>query len=472
MTGRSAQWMAVLRSWLGKSPPALALVLVGCASRSVERPLPEARPLGRSFAVYRPAAAVTERREGTWPEPPSPTGPLDLRQALALALRYNPELAAFSWEVRAAEARELQARLLPNPEAGVDVENVAGGLDGFHDSETTIALAQTLLFGPKRSRAMRVAAAERQLAGWAYESKRLDVFTAVVQSFVAVLGAQDRVRIAQETAQIAQEVLTAATRRVEVGDASPVEQTRAGVVQAQVLTELDRAKQELEAARIRLASMWSAPEPRFETAQGTLERDATLPPLEQLKKRLEQNPELMSAAVEVTRREAVLELERARRIPDVTALAGYRRLQADDVNTIVFGFAVPLPVFDRNQAAIREAKANLAQAEWQTKSAEVRVLAALTDAYSELATTLREQQAYTERILPGATEAFRKTQAGYAQGTFDYLEVLTAQETLAKTRAEFVNVLVRLNQAIAAVERLIGEPIRPTGAPPAKQDKQ
>ena len=47
-----------------------------------------------------------------------------LRQALALALARNPELAMFSWDVRIGEARMLQARLHPNPEVDVGVENI------------------------------------------------------------------------------------------------------------------------------------------------------------------------------------------------------------------------------------------------------------------------------------------------------------------------------------------------------------
>src|SRR5881296_2788555 len=46
------------------------------------------------------------------------TGQVTLAQALALTLKQNPDLAAFSWDVRSAEARILQARLWPNPELG------------------------------------------------------------------------------------------------------------------------------------------------------------------------------------------------------------------------------------------------------------------------------------------------------------------------------------------------------------------
>jgi cobalt-zinc-cadmium efflux system outer membrane protein len=295
-----------------------------------------------------------------------------------------------------------------------------------------------------------------------------------VQAFVGVLGAQEKVKLTGETAQIAQDVLRVAARRAELGDAPPVERTRAEVVHAQVVTELERAKQELGAARIRLAALWSSTAPRFAEARGTLQCKITLPSLEQLRERLLKNPELMSAAAEVVKRQAALDLERAKRLPDVTAQGGYRRIRAieeKDVNTAVFGFAVPLPIFDRNQGAVREAKANLAQAEWKKRHAEVRVLSALAEAHSDLATTLLERQAFDTKILPGTTEAFRKTQQGYAQGKFNYLELLTAQEELAKARADYVNVLVRLNQAVATVERLVGEPIVST-APPAQDKKQ
>ena len=44
-----------------------------------------------------------------------PRGVLSLREVLSLTLLRNPELSAFTLELRVAEARLLQAGLLPNP---------------------------------------------------------------------------------------------------------------------------------------------------------------------------------------------------------------------------------------------------------------------------------------------------------------------------------------------------------------------
>jgi cobalt-zinc-cadmium efflux system outer membrane protein len=145
----------------------LIVVLSGCASERMEAVWPEPRPLGQhvpAFQVPEAPSAIPSRG----PQPDEPTGVLTLRQALALALLQNPALASAAWEVRAGEARTLQAGLLLNPEFGVEVENFAGSGEfrGFDVAETTITLGQVIELGGKRLRRARVAALERDLAAW------------------------------------------------------------------------------------------------------------------------------------------------------------------------------------------------------------------------------------------------------------------------------------------------------------------
>lgn len=437
----------------------LSLGIAGCAGRHLGEPFPEPRPLGRDLpGAWVPAVAESGRE----PSPgvsAEPEGPITVRDALAAALLRNPELSAFSWEVRAAEARRLQASLFPNPELSVEIENVSGELEGFRQAETTVSLAQCLILGGKRARAIRVAAIGTEIAGWEYESKRLDLYAHVVQAFVSVLGAQARLEVAEEMRGVAERVLRAAEKRVDVGAASPVERTRAQVALSRARNEVVAARQALESARIRLALAWGSAEPKFARAEGSLAAAVELPPLPSVRERLVDNPDLVAAAARLRMREAALQLERSSRIPDVTLSAGYRRLEGEDADTMVFGLSVPIPAWNLSQGTIREASANLSRAEWEERTVRAAAEAALADVYSELSAALEEAREYRETILPGAEDAFRKTQEGYEQGRFDYLELLTAQETLAKTRGENVDVLVRLNQAIAKMERLLAAPI-------------
>jgi len=434
----------------------------GCASDKSGDQLFVRRPLGADMSVYDAKLNSRDVSKDVASEPSGPFGLLDISQAVALSLNHNPELAAFAWDIRAAEAREIQANILPNPELGVDVENLEGDMEGFRETETTVSLAQNLLLGPKRSRAIRLAAADTKSTAWQYESKRLDVLTSTVHAFVDVLGAQEKVKFARETAKIAKDVLSVTKRRADFGDASPVERTQADVVDAQVGLELDRAEQELHVARVRLAAQWGVRNPCFSEARGSLQCDVVLPSLKDMEAHLAQNPELMGAMAEVVKKRAALSLELVNRIPDVTAMAGYRQISAleeKDLHTFVLGLAVPLPLFDRNQGVIREARAELAKAEWLRKNAEVTLFSVLAEAHSDITATLKEREIYDKKILSGTEDVFRKIKEGYAQGMFNYLELLTAQESLARTRSDYADVLVRLNKGIATLERLMGEKI-------------
>ena len=436
------------------------LQLLGCASDRPDVRWPEPRPLGRELPTTGSEVAPDATEDALPPtDAAEHRGPLTLRKAMAHALLGNPTFQASSWEVRAADARRLQEGLRPNPELDMEVEELSGDNRGLKESETSVVLSQAILLGGKRAKRTRVAELERDVAGWEYEIQRLNVLTEVAKAFVSALGTQRKVELAKETVRIAEEASGAASDRVSAGAASPVEQTRAQVALATARNGLLRAEQELRAAKIRLAATWGATAPQVPDLEGELDVDLPLPDLDSLIRRLAQNPELMRAGVALMQRRAALDLAKSRRIPDLTVSAGYQRIEGDDANTFTGGVSLPLPIFDRNQGGIREARANLRKSQWEQEAAKTQVRAALATAHSALAAAVRQREVFKNEILPGAQATFEAVREGYRQGTFDYLDFLTAQQNLAETRIEYVNVLVALHEAAADVERLIGEPI-------------
>ncbi len=173
----------------------LAVLLVaGCVTPARQLSLPGARLLGGQNAS---AGAATS--PGDRPSPPAatPTGKLTLEAAIAAALVRSPELAAYSYDVRAAEARILQAGVPPNPELEFEVEEYDRGGEGFGSAETAVVLAQAFELGGKRRWRKRIAEAEGELTGWDFEAKRLDVIAETAKRFTAVLAAQERLALAQ-----------------------------------------------------------------------------------------------------------------------------------------------------------------------------------------------------------------------------------------------------------------------------------
>ncbi|MGH8593798.1 MAG: TolC family protein [Gammaproteobacteria bacterium] len=389
-----------------------------------------------------------------------PTGHLTLREVLALALKASPELAPFSREIRAREAAVLQARLFPNPDLSVTAANLGNAvLKDFDGPQTTVSLSQLILLGGKRGRGIEVAGLDRDLAAWDYETKRMDVLTRVAQAFVDVLRAQEGLALANDLMALAERVVEAVSARVRAGQVSPVEEIRARVTLASVRIDKARAARELEAARKRLGASWGSTIPRFKTAQGKLDQVLPIPTLEELIRRLTQNPDLARWATELAQRQATVDLEQSRAIPDLTVSLGITQFTDSNDSALVAGVSIPLPVLNRNQGNIEAAHQRLTKAMEELRAAEVLVTTALNSAYQSLAAAQAEVTTLRQEVLPGAQNAFEAVSRGYRLGKFGFLDVLDAQRTLFGAKAQYLRALASYHQAVAEVERLIGEPV-------------
>lgn len=385
---------------------------------------------------------------------------LTLRDALALALQRNPELAAFANERSATEAAALQAGALPNPVLDITGDNFRNARKAeAGDRTTTIQIGQLIELGGKRSARIRAAEAGRDLAGWDYEAKRIEIVSVVAQRFVDLLAAQQRQTLAEEAVALARQVSDAVARRVQAGKVSPVEETKARLAQASAEVELEQAGREGIAARSTLGVLWAAPGPRFEKAVGDLEKTPPLPAYEQLAERVRDNPELARWSSELARRQAGVDAEKAKAIPDVTVTAGVTRFSQFDDRAYTFGISLPLPFFDRNRGGILEASRRLDKASDEQRVAEGRVLTELARVYQRLASIDKEIGALRTILLPGAQSAFDAATKGYQLGKFGFLDVLDAQRTLFQTRTQYLRALADYQRGVSEIERLVGGPL-------------
>jgi len=395
------------------------------------------------------------------PEIVEPTGAITLRKALALALMHNPELKAYSWDIRISQARELQAGLWPNPEFGVEVEDVGGSgeLSGFDAAETTIQLSQLIELGGKSDKRVKVASLEKELSGLDYEAKRLDVFTEVTTSFIEVLTAQQRLELTKELLQLSEEIVDTVSKRVDAGKDSPLEKGKAAVAHSNIRIKHRQAIENLEFARKQLASTWAGETPCFESAAGELDSLPPLPAVEELTLLISENPDIARWPLEVDKGKASLELEKANAISDITLSGGMKRFNETDDNAIVFGISIPLPISDTNQGGRMEAAYALSRVREEQRAAQSDIQMELARAYQALSNSHAEATELDNNILDEAESVFEASRTGYSVGKLDYLHVLDAQRTLFEVKTQYIDALGSFHTAKTDVERLIGSPI-------------
>ena len=439
--------------------PLLSIVLFLLSLSSCVEPGGQADPGPQAYARER--LGQPHRVAPTTPEMVEPTGVITLDQAVALALEHNPELKASSWDINAAAAGRSQARLGPNPQLEVEIEEVggAGNRSGFGGAETTIAIAQPIEMGQKRARRTALASLEKELAEWDYRAKRLDVIREVTEAFVTVLAWQERLTLAEEIVRIAERAHDAVVQRVEAGRDSPIEQTKSAVALATARIEPRRDRLALESAKKRLAATWGAKVAGFDSVVGEFDRTAPVPSSAELSRLIGHNPDVARWSAELEKSRATLELEKARATSDITLSGGWQHFNETDDSAAVFGLSIPLAVSNRNQGGIRRATYLLAKAQESGKAAEIKALAALEEAAQRLASAYAEATALKNEVLPGAQSSFDAVSKGYRDGKFDYLQVLDAQRTLFEARSRYVESLAAYHKASAEVERLIGQGI-------------
>lgn len=439
---------------------AFPLIVAGCSSHRVDVPWPKPQPLGQDLTAFQPPVDP-DAPDAAPPEPQKAEGVLTLRKALALALLHSPELATASWTVRVKEAETLQAGLFPNPELELEIEEFAGSGErkGFDSAESTLQLSQLIELGGKRSKRQRLAGLERDLAAWDYEAKRLDVLTETAKAFIEVLGAQERLALAQEQVRLSEKVLNTISERVAAGKVSPIEETKAKVTVSTSRIARDSARRDVGIARKRLASNWASATPAFERVEGLWDDVSPVPSIEQLAGAISRNPDVARWTVELAKRQAAADLEEARAIPDLTLGAGPQWFRETDDAAVVFGLSIPIPLANRNQGARMAARYDLKKVREEERAAQLRVRAAMAETHETLAAAHAELEALNRDVLLEAQKALDAVSEGYREGKLDYLDVLDSQRTLFEAKALQIEASATYHKAVADLERLIGAPL-------------
>jgi len=431
----------------------MLILLSGCAYHREKAAWPKPRPLANDLEAYKPSHELSTSTDS--PAPNEPLGTINLHQALALALMHNPDLAGFTYEVQSAEARAMQAGMMPNPGLEIEIEDVSN--EGFDDAVTSFLFSQPIELGGKRKKRAQVAYLEADAAGWEYEMARLDVFTSAKKAFTEVVAAQEKVILAMEIVGLSEQMLKTVSKRAEAGRDSPIEETKAQISLASAEIEQRKAESDLVTAKRCLAVQWGSSSPVFEDVEGNLDILKPVPPFSALSARVSQNPDIARWDTVIEQSRNALALEKAMRIPDLALGAGFEYSNVEQVTIYRLGLAIPIPLFDRNQGGILEAQSNLVKAEKERDAAKAGFLAELTKAYQTLVSSYDEAVTLRDNVLPAAERAFKGSSDGFRKGRYSYLEVIDAQRTMFELKSQYIEALVTYHSARADVERLIGD---------------
>ncbi|MGO4479470.1 TolC family protein [Massilia sp. 2TAF26] len=405
----------------------------------------------KRLAVLVVASALAWRCGAAEPVRAASSGiaPIDLPAAIRLALA-QPGVRAAGHELAAAEAASAQAGRLPNPELQILREGQEAG-----NRTTTVQLNQPLELGGKRQARVALTRGALQLADSELRARRLDVRADVIAGFHEAMVAERKKELAEALAALARRSAEVAGKRVAAGKVSPIDETKARLAALDATAELQQAMAALAVAKARLFALTGQPADALVLAQAPDELPAP-EALAALRARAGEAGSIRRARGQLAVQEAQAQVERAARIPDLTVSVGTQRDEQAGRRQAVLGLSLPLPLFNRNEDALRAALRRSDRARDELAAAETATAAALAAAHARYETARNEAVLLRQDVVPQALSAYELTLKGFEHGKFSFLDVLDAQRTWFQAQSRRWNSTLEAWRALAEIERIAG----------------
>jgi cobalt-zinc-cadmium efflux system outer membrane protein len=351
-----------------------------------------------------------------------PADGLTLAEGEVLALFQNPDLRLARWEAGIAAATARNAGRWQDPVFGFDAEEVLSGGEPF-------IYGLTLQMTIPVSGRLEV---ERDRADAAFSADLADLVAAEWRTRAAVRRAwvtwtmrQQSVRLLEELADRTDRISAIADRLESAGGIGRTESRLIRVERDMRRTQAIEMAAEADAARLDiLALMGLSPDAavRLLPAADAPPAPVTDDPLARL---IAANPSLAALRARYAVAEETLRLEIRRQYPDITIGGGYGS-EGDD--RLLFGFSIPIPIFDRNVPAIEDATARRAVARATAENAFERLAVDLARATMRREAARRQQAAFASAIVPALDEQTAELERLADLGELDVLLLLDAED--------------------------------------------
>lgn len=427
---------------------AMAILLLAGSRWGVQAQEPAALAMPRTLPS---ADAAPAGPPGQQPAPPQGYA-YDLAQLTGLAEAYNPILQRDLARIEEARGSALQASLWSNPR--------------FDTNNPQVFYARTILpnvgfqqeipvAGKKR---LDAAAAEKQVreAELALKQDRYDLFTAVRQQFYTTLAAQKRVEVLSELREVLGKSLEVGQKLKQARESSQIDVLLLRIDYQQAQVNVRQAQALLEGQRRQLAAIVGLPQLGAVTALGEL--STQLPGFdEEAAQRyvVANHTSILSADAEIQRAKILLERARVEPYPNPYMGPAYQFGNIQGSSQFWFNIQFSIPVWDRNQGNILNARATVREAIESRTTAQNDLLARLADALARYRAARALAEEYERTIIPDAQEVMRLAQSAYARGLFEFARFLQAQRTVVESRSRSVDLLENVWRTAAEVAGLL-----------------
>ncbi|MFT4102462.1 MAG: TolC family protein [Burkholderiaceae bacterium] len=391
------------------------------------------------------------------PHPPaSGVAVYSLDELVERALAESPLLAISGADELAAQASVLTARAYPNPELELSPGHSRARIDGTPSGfAPQVTLSQPIENPWLRDARIRAARTQVDVVHAQSAVIRNNLRALVRKRYFEMRRLSEELRAYTEDLALTELIRERVALRTRTGEGARFDLIRAE-------SEVAVARKNVDMTRLRLrqaaAELKQAVSPTLEDDFDLKPPTATLGALddadyERLRNGLEAtNPEIAVARREAAQAEQRVSVEQNRVLPQVTLRASQDRDPSQATTRI--GAVVTMPLIDRRQGPIAEARAQSDRSRFAMQQREFEIRQQFDAAWQAYRAALTQTAALEDGILARARGVLEVAEAAYRFGERGILEYLDAQRQFRLVRNELIQARFALQVARAELDRL------------------
>lgn len=385
---------------------------------------------------------------------------LSLQESLDFALKNNHHIKSALATLPIIEANLIIAKYFPNPTISSNSEVVKGG--SFHPAE----LWQTLELGRKRH--WRVQIAKEQISKAELEiSKTIwEIHTQVHVGYADLVIGNELYELAKDRTEFYKILADVAEKRFKAGDISQLELKRAEMELLSSENSLSDFSGKLKKAEVEFNHLLGnevnqevslkdyldlSPKMKLKNYPGI---DSILG--EALSKRLE------IAILERDYGIARAQLKKAKyeRIPNLSVGGGaVRPSYRDGIWGPFFGAQFEVPIFNRKQGEIKQAKAQIEYLKNEEERIKHDISIDVANSVRDLEVREDQVDRFQEKLIGDSQDVLKMILTGYKKGKLSFTDVLNAEQTDRNIKQKYLESLYDYQFALSSLEYAVGVPL-------------
>jgi cobalt-zinc-cadmium efflux system outer membrane protein len=380
---------------------------------------------------------------------------LKLSDLVDEALKNNPDILASQAKIEASKYRIPQSKSLPDPMVMFGYQN-----EGFNrytygeqpNSQWMFSGSQQFLFPGKRALKGDMAARDAESLEAMHELLKLRTAARVKELYYDIFLAYKNIDLLQDKRDLFVRIEDLALARYTSGKGMQQEVLMAQTEKYMLLEKEEMFKQKIQSQEAMLcAAIGREKGPSLGRPMESVYQPFTITLDEALKTAEQNSPEIKSRNKMLQAADTKVQMARKEYYPDFNIAATYFNRSGDfmDMWSATATINIPLYYKTKQEPALMEAKASLAQAKQELEAVKLMIAAAIQDNFSMLRSSEKLMDLYKNGLIPKNTQDVELALTGYATGRTEAIVVITRLKTLLDYEILYWSQFVEREKAIA-----------------------